>query len=113
MEKDGTYHSKECCSTKRRTFTDLFNSNDFSFRTFLMRDAKGTTLFVLLTVMSLVIFFNTGVSSGEFVQRLSYLVFHVVIWASFHFNCVSLPLPMVIVPMIASAGTVENDGPLY
>lgn len=113
MAKDGTYWSKECCSTKRRSFTDLFNSSDFSFRTFLMRAAEGIALFVLLTVLSLVVFFNMGVSDGEFVQRLSYLVFPVVIWASFRFNRVGLPLAVVVVAVIASAGTAKHHGPLY
>lgn len=113
MAKDGTYQSKECSTTKCRTFTDLFNSGDFSFRTFLMRAAEGIALFVLLTVLSLVIFFNMGVSDSEFVQRLSYLVFPVVIWASFRFNRVGLPLAVVVVAVIASAGTAKHHGPLY
>lgn len=113
MAKDGTYQMEECRTTKCQTFTDLFNSGDFSFRTFLMRAAEGIALFVLLTVLSLVIFFNMGVADSEFVQRLSYLVFPVVIWASFRFNRVGLPLAVVVVAVIASAGTAKHHGPLY
>ena len=113
MEKDGTYQSKECWWTKHTTFTDLFNSNDFSFRTFLMRATESITLFVLLTVLSLAIFFNMGVSNGEFFQLLSYLVFPIVILTSFLFNIVGFPLGVVVVVVIVSVWNTEHHGRLY
>ncbi|MCO5571650.1 hypothetical protein L7F22_025397, partial [Adiantum nelumboides] len=39
--------------------------------------------------------------------------FLVVIWVSFCFNLVGLPLAVVVVAVIASVGTVNHHGPLY
>ncbi|KAH9327791.1 hypothetical protein KI387_007969, partial [Taxus chinensis] len=113
LRKNDIYQRKECCLTKGPAFNDLLSTSGFSVRTFLMRSAEGMALFVLLIVLSMVIFFNMGVDDSEFVQRLSYLVFPVVIWASFRFNHVGLPLAVVVVAVIASAGTAKHHGPLY
>eukprot|EP01018_Ginkgo_biloba_P021059 Gb_14276 [translate_table: standard] len=113
MAKNDMDRSKECHSMKGPTLNDVIKSGDLSVRTFVMRAAEGIALFVLLAVLSLVIFFNMGVDDSEFVQRLSYLVFPVVIWASFRFNRVGLPLAVVVVAVIASAGTAKHHGPLY
>eukprot|EP00249_Psilotum_nudum_P024997 c29343_g1_i2 orf=1899-5333(+) len=86
---------------------------DFSIRHCLMRVVEFVLLFVILIVLSLFIFFNIGVNSNGFVERLSYLIFPVVIWASFRFNRVGLPLSVVVVAVIASAGTAKHLGPLY
>ena len=67
-----------------------------------MRATESITLFVLLTVLSLAIFFNMGVSNGEFFQLLSYLVFPIVILTSFLFNLVGFPLGVVVVVVIVS-----------
>ncbi|KAJ7564046.1 hypothetical protein O6H91_03G134600 [Diphasiastrum complanatum] len=79
----------------------------------LIRVIECLALFVLLIVLSLVIFFNVGVYDTTFVLRLSYLVFPVVIWASFRFNRIGLPLAVLVVAVIASAGTAQHKGPLY
>eukprot|EP00249_Psilotum_nudum_P024998 c29343_g1_i3 orf=1900-4971(+) len=93
--------------------SSLDEVHDFSIRHCLMRVAEFVLLFVLLIVLSLFIFFNMGVHNSGFVERLSYLVFPVVIWASFRFNRVGLPLSVVVVAVIASAGTAKRLGPLY
>ncbi|KAI5058372.1 hypothetical protein GOP47_0026542 [Adiantum capillus-veneris] len=87
--------------------------SDFSVQKFLMWLAECVILFIILICLSLVIFFDFGVPSSQFVQHLSYLVFPVVIWASFRFNRVGLPLAVVVVTLIASAGTAKHHGPLY
>ncbi|XP_024545544.1 uncharacterized protein LOC9644652 [Selaginella moellendorffii] len=84
-----------------------------SIRKCIVRTGECIALFVLLIVLSLVIFFNFGVGDLSFVQRLSYLVFPVVIWASFRFNRIGLPLAVLVVAVIASAGTAKHRGPLY
>lgn len=63
--------------------------------------------------LSLVIFFNLGVSNTNFMQRLSYLLFPVVIWGAFRSNRSGLPLSILLVAIIASAGTAKHKGPLY
>eukprot|EP00250_Pteridium_aquilinum_P014006 c21715_g2_i1 orf=1260-4529(+) len=85
----------------------------FSIQKFLMRLAECVVLFVLLIGLCLFIFFNIGEPTYTFVQHLSYLVFPVVIWASFRFNRVGLPMAVVVVAVIASAGTAKHHGPLY
>ncbi|KAI5081858.1 hypothetical protein GOP47_0001601 [Adiantum capillus-veneris] len=92
----------------------LWEAPDFSIQKFLMRLAECVVLFVLLISLCLFIFFNVGIPpTNKFVQHLSYLVFPVVIWASFRFNRVGLPLAVVVVAVIASAGTANHHGPLY
>eukprot|EP00250_Pteridium_aquilinum_P006133 c16109_g1_i1 orf=1-2469(-) len=86
---------------------------DFSIRMFLLRLFEFVALFVLLIGMSLFIFFSLGSTKNQFVKHLSYLVFPVVIWASFRFNRVGLPLSVVVVAIIASGGTAKHLGPLY
>lgn len=86
---------------------------DFSIRKFLIRLSECVALFLLLIGLSMFIFFNLGSRNNEFVQHLSYLVFPVVIWASFRFNRVGLPLSVVVVAVIASGGTAKHHGPLY
>ncbi|KAI5059418.1 hypothetical protein GOP47_0025737 [Adiantum capillus-veneris] len=86
---------------------------DFSIRKFLIRLSECVALFLLLIGLSMFIFFNLGSPNNEFVQHLSYLVFPVVIWASFRFNRVGLPLSVVVVAVIASGGTAKHHGPLY
>ncbi|GLJ04637.1 hypothetical protein SUGI_0000330 [Cryptomeria japonica] len=113
MRKKDISQRKECYLTKNQAFNDLLDTSGFSVRTFFMRSMEGMALFVLLIVLSMVIFFNMGVDDSEFVQHLSYLVFPVVIWASFRFNRVGLPLAVVVVTVIASAGTAKHHGPLY
>jgi integral membrane sensor domain MASE1 len=54
-----------------------------------------------------------GVRDTDAVQRLSYLVFPVVIWSSFRFNRIGVPLAVLVVAIIASAGTADHKGPLY
>lgn len=113
MRKEEICQRKERCLTKNQAFNDLLDTSGFSVKTCFMRSMEGMALFVLLIVLSMVIFFNMGVDDSEFVQRLSYLVFPVVIWASFRFNRVGLPLAVVVVTVIASAGTAKHHGPLY
>ncbi|KAH7424053.1 hypothetical protein KP509_12G087400 [Ceratopteris richardii] len=91
----------------------LWEAPYFSVQKFLMRLAECAVLFVLLIGLCLFIFFNIGVPPNKFVQHLSYLVFPIVIWASFRFNRVGLPLAVVVVAIIASAGTANHHGPLY
>ncbi|KAH7445662.1 hypothetical protein KP509_01G019100 [Ceratopteris richardii] len=92
---------------------DATEISDFPIKAFLMQLAECVLLFVILVCLSLVIFFDFGVSKNQFIQHLSYLVFPVVIWASFRFNRVGLPLAVVVVSLIASAGTAKHHGPLY
>lgn len=54
-----------------------------------------------------------GVRDQNFVQRLSYLVFPVVIWASFRFNRIGVPLAVLVVAIIVVVGTAAHKGPLY
>lgn len=54
-----------------------------------------------------------GVRDTGAVQRLAYLVFPVVIWSSFRFNRIGVPLAVLVVAIIASAGTADHKGPLY
>ncbi|KAG0599532.1 hypothetical protein M758_12G159300 [Ceratodon purpureus] len=82
-------------------------------RRFVLKLTECIALFVVLIVLSLVIFFNLGVRDTDAVQRLSYLVFPVVIWASFRFNRIGVPLAVLVVAIIASAGTADHKGPLY
>lgn len=86
---------------------------DFSIKMFLLRLFECVALFLLLICLSLFIFFSLGSPKNEFVKHLSYLVFPVVIWASFRFNRVGLPLSVVVVAIIASGGTAKHLGPLY
>eukprot|EP00250_Pteridium_aquilinum_P009747 c18902_g3_i1 orf=847-3333(+) len=86
---------------------------DFSIRKFLIRLSECVALFLLLIGLSMFIFFNLGSPDNEFAQHLSYLVFPVVIWASFRFNRVGLPMSVVVVAVIASGGTAKHHGPLY
>ena len=44
-------------------------------------------------------------------NALHFMIFF--IWESCLFNHVGFPLAMVVVAMIASAGTTEHHGPLY
>lgn len=74
----------------------------------LVQIIECVVLFVVLVVLSLVIF-STKLTKSKNMQRDSYLVFPVVIWASFRFNRVGLPLAVVIVAVIASAGTQSKD----
>lgn len=80
----------------------------FSIQTFLIRATECVVLFVVLIVLSLFIFFHKINRKGS-MDRLSYLVFPVVIWASFRFNHVGLPLAVVIVAVMASAGTGSGN----
>ena len=89
------------------------NYPGFSIRLFLIRLMECMVLFLILTALSMFIFFNLGAPTNEFVQHLSYLVFPVVIWASFRFNRVGLPLSVVVVAVIASGGTAKHHGALY
>ena len=91
----------------------VWETPDFSLRKFLIRLAECVVLFMLLIFLSLFIFFDLGAPTNTFVQNLSYLVFPVVIWASFRFNRVGLPLSVVVVATIASVGTAKCHGPLY
>ena len=75
----------------------------FSIRASFIRVIECVFLFVTLITLSLLIF--TTKLNNTNLQRDSYLVFPVVIWASFRFNRVGLPLAVVIVTIIASAGT--------
>lgn len=100
-------------TTKAITKHCLWETPYFSIQKFVMRLVECVVLFVLLIGLCLFIFFNLGVKSNRFVQHLSYLVFPVVIWASFRFNRVGLPLAVVVVAVIASAGTANHHGPLY
>ncbi|KAH7422099.1 hypothetical protein KP509_13G090600 [Ceratopteris richardii] len=77
-----------------------------SIQASLVRILECVILFVVLIMLSLVIFSNKPIKSKT-MQRDSYLVFPVVIWASFRFNQVGLPLAVVIVAVIASAGTAS------
>jgi hypothetical protein len=76
----------------------------FSLRASVIRVIECVSLFVALITLSLFIF-SSEVNRKTNLQRDSYLVFPVVIWASFRFNRVGLPLAVVIVAVIASAGT--------
>ncbi|MCO5560219.1 hypothetical protein L7F22_013830 [Adiantum nelumboides] len=109
LEKDLVPHANANMSPKEQ----LWEAADFSIQKFLMRLAECVVLFVLLIGLCLFIFFNVGIPPNKFVQHLSYLVFPVVIWASFRFNRVGLPLAVVVVAVIASAGTANHHGPLY
>eukprot|EP00250_Pteridium_aquilinum_P013222 c2120_g1_i1 orf=102-2372(+) len=73
----------------------------------LIRVIECVVLFVVLIVLSLFIF-STELRTSKNMQRDSYLVFPVVIWASFRFNRVGLPFAVVIVAVIASAGTAMS-----
>ncbi|XP_024357551.1 uncharacterized protein [Physcomitrium patens] len=84
-----------------------------SLQRFVLKLSECIVLFVVLIVLSLVIFFNMGIHDTDAVQRLSYLVFPVVIWASFRFNRIGVPLAVLVVAIIASAGTADHKGPLY
>lgn len=91
-----------------------WGSSAFSIRKFVIRFSECVTLFLLLIGLCMFIFFNLGVrNNNEFVQHLSYLVFPMVIWASFRFNRIGLPLSVVVVAIMASAGTAKHRGPLY
>jgi hypothetical protein len=91
-----------------------WGSSGFSIRKFVIRFSECVTLFLLLIGLCMFIFFNLGVPhNNEFVQHLSYLVFPMVIWASFRFNRIGLPLSVVVVAIMASAGTAKHRGPLY
>ncbi|KAI5082871.1 hypothetical protein GOP47_0002614 [Adiantum capillus-veneris] len=79
-------------------------TSECSIHMSLIRVCECVVLFVVLIMLSLVIF-STKLSKSETMQRDSYLVFPMVIWASFRFNRVGLPLAVVIVAVIASAGT--------
>ncbi|MCO5577412.1 hypothetical protein L7F22_031244 [Adiantum nelumboides] len=91
----------------------LCGGPDFSIKKFLLRLFECVALFLVLIILSLFIFFSLGSPQNEFVKHLSYLVFPVVIWASFRFNRVGLPLSVVVVAIIASGGTAKHLGPLY
>ncbi|KAH7387639.1 hypothetical protein KP509_16G034300 [Ceratopteris richardii] len=91
----------------------LCGRGEFSIKYFLLKVLECIALFVLLISMSMFIFFSLGAPHNEFVRHLSYLVFPVVIWASFRFNRVGLPLSVVVVAIIASGGTAKHLGPLY
>ncbi|KAI5066990.1 hypothetical protein GOP47_0017518 [Adiantum capillus-veneris] len=91
----------------------LWGGQDFSIKKFLLRLFECVALFLLLIILSMFIFFSLGSPQNEFVKHLSYLVFPVVIWASFRFNRVGLPLAVVVVAIIASGGTAKHLGPLY
>ncbi|MCO5590677.1 hypothetical protein L7F22_044651 [Adiantum nelumboides] len=109
-------HIDKCLAMPRTNFENDSNAidlSDISVRKFLMWLAECVILFIILICLSLVIFFDFGVSGNQFIQHLSYLVFPVVIWASFRFNRVGLPLAVVVVTLIASAGTAKHHGPLY
>ena len=54
-----------------------------------------------------------GVRDQTFVERLSYVVFPVVIWASFRFNRIGVPLAVLVVAIIVVVGTAAHKGPLY
>jgi hypothetical protein len=84
-----------------------------SFREIIIKTAECVAYFVILIVLSLVIFFNMGIADTSLVQRLSYLVFPVVIWAAFRFNRLGLPLSVLLIALIASSGTAHKKGPLY
>ncbi|BBN14666.1 protein MpMASE1 [Marchantia polymorpha subsp. ruderalis] len=85
----------------------------WSIRKYILKAAEFVTFFLVLIVLSLVIFFNVGIQDTSLVQRLSYLVYPVVIWASFRFNRLGLPLAVLVIALIASAGTAHRKGPLY
>ncbi|KAH7306408.1 hypothetical protein KP509_22G010000 [Ceratopteris richardii] len=108
MQSNGQMNSKHsiCVNT-------VCGGPEFSIRKFLIRLSECVALFLLLIGLSMFIFFNLGSPNNEFVQHLSYLVFPVVIWASFRFNRVGLPLSVVVVAVIASGGTAKHHGPLY
>ncbi|MCO5578280.1 hypothetical protein L7F22_032119 [Adiantum nelumboides] len=91
----------------------LCGGPDFSIKKFLLRLLECVVLFLVLIILSLFIFFSLGSPQNEFVKHLSYLVFPIVIWASFRFNRVGLPLSVVVVAIIASGGTAKHLGPLY
>lgn len=110
LEKDLVPSSNIIATT---TKGQIWEAPYFSVQKFLMRLAECVVLFVLLIGLCLFIFFNVGVPPNKFVQHLSYLVFPVVIWASFRFNRVGLPFAVVVVAVIASAGTAKHHGPLY
>ncbi|CAM6086256.1 unnamed protein product [Calypogeia fissa] len=84
-----------------------------SIREMIIKTAECVAYFVVLIVLSLVIFFNVGIQDTSLVQRLSYLVFPVVIWAAFRFNRLGLPLSVLLIALIASSGTAHRKGPLY
>ncbi|KAL3680510.1 hypothetical protein R1sor_023466 [Riccia sorocarpa] len=84
-----------------------------SIRKYILKAAEFSMFFMVLIVLSLVIFFNVGIRDTSLVQRLSYLVYPVVIWASFRFNRLGLPLAVLVIALIASAGTAHRKGPLY
>ncbi|KAL2621373.1 hypothetical protein R1flu_001578 [Riccia fluitans] len=84
-----------------------------SIRKYILKTAEFCAFFMVLIILSLVIFFNVGIRDTSLVQRLSYLVYPVVIWASFRFNRLGLPLAILVIASIASAGTAHRKGPLY
>ncbi|MCO5584120.1 hypothetical protein L7F22_038043 [Adiantum nelumboides] len=101
LSNGGTRHS---AFLKNSQWVANTKTYECSFHKSLIRVIECVVLFVVLIMLSLVIF-STKLSKSETMQRDSYLVFPMVIWASFRFNRVGLPLAVVIVAVIASAGT--------
>ena len=111
---DNTREDNESSTLPDAHHTHSWGRSGFSIQKFLIRFSECVTLFLLLIGLCMFIFFNLGVqNNNEFVQHLSYLVFPMVIWASFRFNRVGLPLSVVVVAIMASAGTAKHRGPLY